>query len=489
MNFPVIFRMLGFILCGNGLFMTLSLIVALLSGGNDSSAFIFSILCCIIPGIPLSLIKPSNTQYYAKDGFMTVALCWVFLSITGALPYFFAGYGNDYTSALFEAASGFTTTGATIFSDVESLSTGILFWRGLTHWLGSMGVLVLTLAVIPASIGSGGSALFLMRAESSGPDPGRMMPSMRQTATKLYVVYLIITIACFLSLMLTGMPAFDSLMHTFATVATGGFSTLNNSIGQYNSLGAEIVITVFMLLSTFNYGVYFALSNGDKKSIQTIFKNTEFKALLLIISASVAAIAINLMPYYGGSFFTALRHGSFQAVSIMSTTGFSTANYNLWPEFSQAILIFLMFIGGCAGSTSGGVKVIRIAVALKAVRREINKVVHPRQIKGIKIDGRTINEDIVYGICVFIVTYIAMLFGSTIVVMLTDNFDFMTVFTSVLSSLSNVGSSFGRISNGVSYDAYSPLGKIILTFCMLAGRLELYPLLILLSPATYKRGR
>ena len=481
MNYPIILRTLGFVLSCEGGFLVLSMVASLGTGGSDLGAFMVPTLLCFCAGIPLARIKPKNEKFYAKEGFLITGASWVGMVFIGALPYFLGGYIPDFSECLFESAAGFSTTGATILVNIEALPRGILFWRSLTHWLGGMGVLVLTLALVPSS---GGSSLYLMRAESTGPSPGKIVPRMRDTASSLYYVYLALSGILLAALLLCGLPLYDALVTMFGTAGTGGFSHLNGSISALNNFPAEIVFTLFMFVCSFNFGLYYQTFTGNKTAF---FKNIEARVFAAIVVVATLFMAFNILPIYGGSFPKALHEAAFHVSAAVSTTGYTTVNFNLWPVLSKAILMLLMFMGGSSGSTAGGVKAIRLVVAFKALKREIRRIIHPRQVSNITIDGRALPEETVSGVILFLLLYTALII-ITFFVILLDGFDLLTSFSAALTCVCNAGPGLELVGPAGNYSIFSPFTKVVLSFCMLAGRLELYPMLLLINPSTYKKA-
>jgi len=481
MNFRMIFKTLGFLLIVEAACMLPSVFVSLIYRQDDFSAFIITIVILLAFGVALYSIKPRNLNIYSRDGFAIVSIGWIMVSLFGALPFIFSGAIPSFTDAFFECVSGFSTTGASILNEVESLPKGILFWRSSTHWLGGMGVLVLTLAVLPKA---GASTYQIMRAESPGPNPDKLVPKIAQSARILYAIYMALTGITIVMLIVSGMPLFDSFIHGMGAAGTGGFSNMNRSIGEYNNLFSEIVITVAQLVFGVNFTLYYYLLKGNVKSI---FKDEEFRFYIGTYVVAVLIITINITGPIFGSAWESLRYATFQASTIMSTTGYSTTDFNLWPTLSKAILVLLMFIGSCAGSTAGGLKCIRIIVLSKTIKREIRKVIHPRSVYAVKSGGKSLDESVLTGVSAFFFTYVAI-FTIACIIIAFNGKDLITTFTSVVASISNIGPGLGAVGPYGSYADFSTLSKYVLSFVMLFGRLEIFPMLILFTPSFWSRA-
>jgi len=415
------------------------------------------------------------------EGYVITALSWIVMSVFGALPFVFSGFVPNFFDALFETVSGFTTTGATILNDIEALPKSLLYWRSFTHWLGGMGVLVFLLAIVSLS-GGKGNLFYLMRAESPGYDVGKMTPQLKKTAKMLYIIYIILTLVQIAILICGGMPAFDSFCIAFGTAGTGGFGVTNNGLAAYNPF-CQGVCTVFMLLFGVNFSLYYLLI---VRQFKEVLKNEELWAYLGIFFLAAFLISFNTLPAMQ-NFGEAFHHAAFQAASIMTTTGFNTVDFNVWPVFSKTILVLLMFIGASAGSTGGGIKVSRLVIACKSLRREMHKIIHPRSVRLIRLNGKSLDERVVSGVSIFLFAYLMLLCVSLLLVSL-DNFSFETNFTSVVSCLSNIGPGLDAVGPTSNYSAYSNFSKVILTADMLLGRLEIFPLLILFLPHVWKRN-
>lgn len=478
MNYRMIGYLLGVILAIEALLMSLPLSVSLFYG-ESALPFLITMAIIFAVSLPMILLKPKNTQIYAKDGYVTVAAGWILMSAFGAIPFVLGGAIPNYIDALFETVSGFTTTGASILTDIEALDKGMLFWRSFTHWIGGMGVLVFVLAILPSG---SGQTMYLMRAEVPGPTKGKLVPKMRHTALILYGIYFSLTVIQIIALLLCKMPLFDSIVNSFATAGTGGFSILNSSIGGYANPAAEWVITIFMLIFGINFNLLFFLLLGR---IREVFKSEELRAYLIIFATAVILIAANTMHTFD-KISDALRASAFQAASIMSTTGFATLDYNLWPDFSKAIILFLMIVGSCAGSTAGGLKISRVMILFKSMFREIRHILRPRSINVIRIDGTAVPEETVRSALSYLVLYVAVIISAFLVVSI-NGFGFETNFTAVLTCVNNVGPGFGAVGPTGNFSVYSPLSKAVLSLAMLIGRLEIMPMIILFSPFAWRK--
>lgn len=478
MNYGIVIKVLGNILVLQSILMMPSLAIALSNQGDDVRAFILSILIVAGIGFLLSRKKSSNKHINPKEGLAIVTLSWIAISVLGALPLYLSGYAS-YIDALFETVSGFTTTGATIFSDVEMLPKGLLFWRSFSHWIGGMGILVFTLSLLPA-LGIGGFQIF--KAESPGPVAGKIAPKMRDTAKILYGTYLTITILEVVFLLFGGMSLFESLVYTFGTVGTGGLATKNASVGAYDSVYLQMVIGIFMLISGINFSIYYSLYKG--KGLDAL-KNEEMKLYLGIILIAVILITLNISGMYD-NIAIALKDAFFQVTSITTTTGYSTTDFNLWPSFSKAILVFLMFMGGSAGSTAGGMKVIRFLVLFKLIKREVSMIFHPRAVIPIKINGKVMPDETITSINSFMSLYILLLAFSTILISL-EGLDLVTSFTSVAATIGNIGPGLNLVGPSSNFGAFSNFSKLYFSLLMLLGRLELFTVLALLAPRNWRQ--
>ena len=483
MNISLVLYVVGNVLFSEAVLMLLPVFVALLMGTGDWIYFIYTIVPLALVGFLLRLKKPKLSRMRTREGLAAVAFSWIFLAAFGALPFYFSGYFAGYVDCFFETVSGFTTTGATILTDIEGLGNGgLMFWRSFTHWVGGMGILVFVLAILP---NMDGSTVQLLRAESPGPEPGKVVPRLKETARILYLIYFGLTILHILCLLATGMPLFDSVIHSMGSAGTGGFSNMNASVGAYQNPAAEWVIAVFMLLFGVNFSLSYLLL---KNQVKDVLKNEELRLYLGIIVAAVVCITLNVAgKYYEGSWPDAIRTAFFQVSSIITTTGYSTADFNLWPTFSKMILVALMIVGASAGSTGGGIKISRLLVLAKTVKAEFRRLIHPRMVRAPRMDGRIIESSTVKGILIFFFTYI-MIAVSAMIVISVDGYDFETTVTAVLSALGNIGPGLSVVGPMGNFSGFSVLSKLVLSFCMLAGRLELFPMLILFIPSTWKKS-
>lgn len=461
-----------------GALLLFPFIVGVLYMEQKSVWYLLVAVICIVLGVLGTRHKPKNAMFYFKEGCLATAASWITLSIFGSLPLILTGEYPSYVDALFEIVSGFTTTGATVLSDVECLCHATLFWRAFTHWIGGMGVLVFLLMIIPMS---GGSNMNLMRAESPGPSVSKLVPRVRDTAKILYGIYLAITILGVIALCLCGMPLFDSLCTTFGSVGTGGFGIKNSSIGGYSPL-IQNAVTVLMILSGVNYTIYFCLLS---KQFKEAFSIEEVRWYFVIILVSALTIAWNVRPLYA-TLGETLRHSFFQVGTIITTTGFATTDFNMWPQLSKTILLLLMMIGACAGSTGGGMKVSRVLILFKAIRKELSMMIHPRMVKKIKMDGHNLSHETLRSTNVYMTAYFIVLFVSLLIVSL-DEYDLTTNFTAVLATLNNIGPGLELVGPTQNFALFSPLSKCVLMFDMLAGRLELFPMLVILLPSCWKK--
>ncbi|NLX76148.1 MAG: TrkH family potassium uptake protein [Clostridiaceae bacterium] len=481
MNTRMVLKSLGIVIMTEGLCMVLPLIVSLIYGQGDAMSFVVSILVSVAAGFILYRIPIKNRNFYARDGFAVVALSWIVISLFGSVPFIISGAIPSFIDAFFETVSGFTTTGSTILQEIESLPRGILFWRSFTHWMGGMGVLVLTLAVLP-SIGVG--SLHIMKAESTGPSTEKLVPKLGQTAKILYTIYTVMTAIQIIFLLIAGMPLYDSIIHAFGSAGTGGFSNRNLSVGSYGNVYIEIIITVFTILFGVNFGLYYRLIKGDRRSL---LKDEEFIFYIGTIIVSIALITADLCKNGLFTFGQSLRHSSFQVGTIITTTGYSTTDFNLWPAFSKVILVVLMLFGACAGSTGGGIKCIRILLLFKTVRREIARIIHPRAVHTVKTNHRVNDEETLTGILTYFFIYSAVFVVSTLLISINGK-DLITSVTSVIATLSNIGPGLGLVGPMGNFSGFSPFSKLVFCFDMIAGRLEFLPMLVLFSPMAWKKG-
>lgn len=477
MNYRMIRYILGWILIFEGLFLIVPIVTALVFGESVLSSYLLSAGICLIAGALLMFKKPQNKRLYSREGCVIVALSWIALSAFGALPFFLSGEIPNYIDALFESTSGFTTTGASVLADVESLSYASRMWRAFSNWVGGMGVLVFIMAFVPLS---GGQNMHIMKAESPGPSVSKLVPRVKTTAMLLYSIYLVLTLIEFVMLLCGGMTVYEALATSFATGGTGGFGIYNSGLNGFSPY-IRIVITVFMVIFAINFNCYFLLIT---RKIKEAF-NLEVRTYLIIFAVATAVITLNIAGEFDDT-EEALRNAAFTVASAMSSTGFTTADFNLWPELSRTLIVLLMFIGGCAGSTGCGIKISRIIILFKGMMKELHAVIQPHRVKKIKMDSHTIDHDTVRSVNVFMAAYITVLVVSLILISF-DNCDLITSFTSVSAALNNVGPGLGLVGPTGNYGFYSLQSKIILIFDMLAGRLELFPMLLLFIPSTWKK--
>ena len=465
------------------LFMLVPLGIAFYLGNSQAAtAFLYTIIPVLIVSVIIYLAtRPFRRRYLrAKEGFLLVSLSWIAASAIGALPFVISGEIPSYTDAFFETISGFTTTGASILTDIEAMSPSLLFWRSLTHWLGGMGIVVLTVAILPI-LGIGG--MQLMRAESPGPTLEKISPKVAETAKILWLIYLGLTVLETVLLMFGGMNLFDSLTHTFGTLATGGFSPKAASVGHYNSAYIDIVITIFMVAAGLNFGLYYRALQGR---LRDIVKNSEFIGYLAIFAISSVAIAVPLSSGVYDGFGESLRYAGFQSATVLTTTGYATADFDLWPAFSKYVLFFLMFVGGCSGSTGGGIKVIRLVTLFKQAVNEMKYLFQPRGVHLVRINGEPVRKDFVYTVVGFVFLYLLCLLATTAVVS-TGGYDLVTAFSSALVTVGNIGPGFAKVGPTMNYAFYEPYIKWVLSLAMLVGRLEVYTVLVLFVPSFWRR--
>lgn len=485
MNVKSISRTVGLILLITGIFQLFPLLIAVIDHEpRNILAYIESLCLILLVGSALLLFsRGGNRMFSAQEGFAATGLSWIFMSAFGALPFFLSGQIPSYVDAFFEMVSGFTTTGASILTDVEALSRCNLFWRSFSHWLGGMGVLVFLLAVVPGARKNGGTGIYLMRAESPGPSVDKLTPHLRQTAMILYGIYILLTALCIGCLLLGGMPVFDSFCIAFGTAGTGGFAIKNSSMGGY-SYFLQTVVTVFMFLFGVNFSLYYMLL---LRKFKAVFKNEELRLYFGIAAGSIVLITINISRMYN-TVYESVHHAAFQVVSIMTTTGYGTVDFEQWPAFSKAILLSLMFIGASAGSTGGGLKVSRVLLLMKSIRRTIRKALHPRRVQPVYMDGRAVSEEVCDNVNAYLAIYCVILVLSFAIISV-DGFSIGTNFSAVASCFNNIGPGFELVGATQNFSIYSNLSKIILSLDMLLGRLEIFPLLLLLSPDTWSRRR
>lgn len=479
MNIKMTGYIIGKMLGAEGALLLIPMAIGVLYHEQSAMSFlavsVLLIICYLIGGRK----TPENTRIYAKEGLVIVATAWIFWSAFGALPFFLSGSIPNYIDAFFETVSGFTTTGSTILTEIEHLPKGIIFWRALTHWIGGMGVLVFVMVL--TSLDEKNS-MHLMRAEVPGPEADKLTPKTRNTAQLLYGMYFVLTAVEVAFLMLGGMNLFDSVTHAFSTAGTGGFSGYNASVAHFDSAYIDGVITVFMILFGINFNLYFLFA---LKKVKDVFKNEELRYYLGIIAAAIGIIVINIMPIYQ-SVGKAFRYASFQVAAVITTTGFVTADFNHWPELSKCVLLMVMVIGACAGSTGGGIKVSRLLILLKSIKREIKLMLHPKGVTIVKVNGKRVKDETMRGVYVYFIAYVLIIIGSVLLVSLND-FDFETTFTAVLTTINNVGPGLGGVGPVENFAKFSGFSKLVLCVDMLVGRLEIFPFMMLFSPSLWSR--
>lgn len=481
MNKRSIIYILGWVLIVESVAMQIGTVTSLIYGEKEAIYFVATgVVCAILGVLAVKVKKPKNMVLYQKAGFAATALSWILLSLAGCMPFWLSGEIPHFIDAFYETVSGFTTTGSTILNDVEALSKGMLMWRSFLHWLGGMGVIVFLLAIIPKL--GGQQNIFLMKAESPGPIIGKAVPRMRNYATMLYGIYIILTALEFILLLFGGLNVFEAINTSFSTAGTGGFGIYNSNAAAFDSYYVQTVIAVFMLLFGINFSVYLCLiARKFKQSL----KFEELWIYLGIVAVSTAIIAFNISSIYKP--YDAFHQSFFYVSSIISTTGFGLTDVNKWPELSKTVIIILTFIGASAGSTGGGFKISRIILLFKEVRKEFSLLVHPRNVKLVKMDGKAVNHDIMRTTSMYLVLYIGV-FAISFLLVSIDNMDFTTSFTAVAANLNNTGPGLGAVGPVGNYADFSILSKIVFIFDMLAGRLEIYPLLLLFAPSAWKKS-
>ena len=479
MNISIIRYILGSVLKFEAALMLLPCLVAVNYRETSGFSFVITILLCLAFGFLLSHRRPSSTVFYMKEGFLSVSLSWILLSIFGALPFLISGEIPAVEDALFEAVSGFTTTGSSILTDVEALTHCILFWRSFTHWIGGMGILVFILAILPMA---GGHRMYLMKAESPGPSVEKLVPRVRETAMILYGIYTAMTLLQIILLVVGKMPVFDAFCISFGAAGTGGFGIKNDSMAGY-APHLQVIVTVFMILFGVNFNIYYLILC---RKFRQAFRSEELKAYLGIIGASILIMTWNIRSFFP-TLGEALRHAAFQVGSIITTTGYATTDFDLWPQLSKTLLLILMFTGACAGSTGGGIKVSRLLIMAKTVKKELFSFAHPRGIKKIKMDGHPVAHETVRAVNIFLIAYMLITAFSVLLISL-DDYSFTTNFSAVAATLNNIGPGLDQVGPVENFHLFSPFSKCVLIFDMLAGRLELFPLLILFAPSTWRRN-
>ena len=478
MNYSIIIFIIGWILKLEAVFMLLPCATALIYRESEITAFLITMAVCLAVGLPLTRKKPGKKAFYTKEGFVTAALSWIVLSVMGAMPFVISGCIPHPIDALFETVSGFTTTGASILSDVEALPYCMLIWRSFTHWIGGMGVVVFILTLLPLT---GGYHMNLMKAESPGPSVGKLVPKVQSTAKILYGIYIGLTLLQMVLLLLGGMPLFDTICTAFGTAGTGGFGIKNDSIAGYSTY-LQVVITIFMILFGVNFNFYFFLLT---KKFRQAFSTEEVRYYIGIIAIAIVVITFNVRHMFGGVGH-ALQQAAFQVGSIITTTGFATTDFNQWPQVSRTILVMLMFVGACAGSTGGGIKVSRFVILCKTVRKELHLFVHPNAVKKIKMDEKPVPHEVVRSTNIFLIVYV-LIFAFSVLLIGFNNYDLTTNFTAVAATLNNIGPGLELVGPAENFSMFSYFSKSVLIFDMLAGRLEIFPLLLLFAKDTWKK--
>ena len=482
MNKRLVLRLLGAILLIEALAMAPSLAISFLYGDGDALALLSSMALLAALGFPAwRFAHPREQNLRAREGFLVVALSWVLLSAFGALPFVISGLIPNYIDAFFEAVSGFTTTGATLMGNFDGLPRGVMFWRSFTHWIGGMGVLVLTLALLPQMTGR---SSHLVRAESPGPSLSKIVPKMGDTAKILYLIYGVLTMIELAALIIAGMSPYDAAIHAMGTAGTGGFSNYGSSVGAFDSAVIDAIITFFMVLFGINFALFYRVLVGGWRDA---LRSEELHWYLALFAGSTLFVSLMILPQYG-TFLNALRYGSFQVATIMSTTGYATADFNLWPQAVKALIVVLMFIGSCAGSTAGGIKVVRVGILCKLGCREVRRTFQPRKVQVVRFEGKGVEENRLTQVSAFFFVYVLLVLAGMFLVSLEGLYDLETNFTAVLTCISNVGPGLGHVGPVENFSGYGPFAKVVLSLLMLAGRLELFPILVLFHPSAWRKG-
>ncbi len=482
MNKRLVLRLLGAILLIEALAMAPSLAISFLYGDGDALALLSSMALLAALGFPAwRFAHPREQNLRAREGFLVVALSWVLLSAFGALPFVISGLIPNYIDAFFEAVSGFTTTGATLMGNFDGLPRGVMFWRSFTHWIGGMGVLVLTLALLPQMTGR---SSHLVRAESPGPSLSKIVPKMGDTAKILYLIYGALTVIELAALIIAGMSPYDAAIHAMGTAGTGGFSNYGSSVGAFDSAVIDAIITFFMVLFGINFALFYRVLVGGWRDA---LRSEELHWYLALFAGSTLFVSLMILPQYG-TFLNALRYGSFQVATIMSTTGYATADFNLWPQAVKALIVVLMFIGSCAGSTAGGIKVVRVGILCKLGCREVRRTFQPRKVQVVRFEGKGVEENRLTQVSAFFFVYVLLVLAGMFLVSLEGLYDLETNFTAVLTCISNVGPGLGHVGPVENFSGYGPFAKVVLSLLMLAGRLELFPILVLFHPSAWRKG-
>lgn len=482
MNFSMIIYVLGWVLKLEAGIMILPIICALIYQEFWAvQALAVSAVLSLVIGTLATIRGPKRTDYYAREGFVICALSWIVMSLIGALPFYLTGTIPSYIDAVFEIVSGFTTTGASILSEVEHLGKGLLFWRSFSHWVGGMGVLVLVLTILPLG---GGYNMMIMKAESPGPDVSKIVPRVADTAKALYKIYAALTLVWIVLFLLSGMSIYDSICIAFGSAGTGGFAVRNSGMADYSML-SQFLISVSMIMFGVNFNVYYLM---QKRKFKDAFQCEEARVYLGIIAFSTFFFAINIVKMYGGDFLYALHHSFFTVGSIITTTGYSTLDFATWPQASQMLILFLMFTGACAGSTGGGFKISRLIIMVKEIGKELLVLVHPEAVKHIRLENKSLEHNVVRSVNCYLIMYVVIFMVSVFLIACADNFDFTTNFSAVAATFNNIGPGLAAVGPTCNFGAYSDFSKIVLTFDMLAGRLEILPMMLLFLPRTWRKS-
>ena len=482
MNFSMIIYVLGWVLKLEAGIMILPIICALIYQEFWAvQALAVSAVLSLVIGTLATVKGPKRTDYYAREGFVICALSWIVMSLIGALPFYLTGTIPSYIDAVFEIVSGFTTTGASILAEVEHLGKGLLFWRSFSHWVGGMGVLVLVLTILPLG---GGYNMMIMKAESPGPDVSKIVPRVADTAKALYKIYAALTLAWIVLFLLSGMSIYDSICIAFGSAGTGGFAVRNSGMADYSML-SQFLISVSMIMFGVNFNVYYLM---QKRKFKDALQCEEARVYLGIVAFSTFFFAINIVKMYGGDFLYALHHSFFTVGAIITTTGYATLDFATWPQASQMLLLFLMFTGACAGSTGGGFKISRLIIMMKEIGKELLVLVHPEAVKHIRLENKSLEHSVVRSVNCYLIMYVVIFMVSVFLIACADNFDFTTNFSAVAATFNNIGPGLAAVGPTCNFGAYSDFSKIVLTFDMLAGRLEILPMMLLFLPRTWRKS-
>lgn len=479
MNYSIIFNIIGWVIKVEAIFMLLPGIVSIIYREDTCGVFFGCAFVFFVLGKIITLKKPKNNQFYAREGFVAVAMSWIVLSVIGAIPFLISGEIPNAVDALFEIVSGFTTTGASILTDVEAMSKSMLFWRSFSHWIGGMGVLVFILAILPMA---GGQNIYLIKAESTGPEVGKFVPKLQKTAGYLYIIYIALSMLQLVLLLIGKMPLFDALCDVFGTAGTGGFGIKADSMAGYSTY-IQMVTAIFMLLFGVNFNFYFLIIS---KRIRSALGMEEVKWYFIIFILAVIGITVSIWNATGVLGIN-IRDSIFQVSSIMTSTGFATTDFDKWPQFSRYIMCIIMFTGACTGSTGGGIKVARFIIYFKQIGKQLGFLIHPRSVKILRMNGKKIEHNTIRVVNTYLLVYIAI-FALSMLILTIDDFDLTTTFTAVSATFNNIGPGLGMVGPAGNFSQFSVLSKIVMIFDMLAGRLEIFPLLVLITPSTWRRN-